>query len=161
MERQIHTFLKTENGAREVDLHSSVATMLREFIGDRTSGLLFCTRNGKPLSLSNILRRSLHPVLEKLGQPKAGSHAFRRFRITWLRKNAVPKDLEDFWAGHAPETIGDIYSKLKEDVEFRKKVVESLGLGFKMPAPTSVEAPIVPNVPKIAVEQMRELAVSC
>ena len=158
---QIQTFLKTENGAREVDLHPTVAAMLRDFIGDRTSGLLFCSRNGKPLSQSNILRRSLHPLLAKLGQPKAGNHGFRRFRTTWLRKNGVPKDLEDFWIGHAPESIGDIYSKLKEDVEFRKKVVESIGLGFDIPAQASVEASIVPNVPKVDVEALQELAVSC
>lgn len=155
---QIQAFLKTDNGAREVDLHPSVAAMLRTFIGNRTSGLLFCTRNGKPLSLSNILRRSLHPILEKLGQPKAGSHAFRRFRITWLRKNGVPRDLENFWTGHALETVGDTYSKLKDDVEFRKKVTETVGLGFEIPASGSV---IVPNVPKIAVGDVREVAVSC
>jgi len=155
---QIQSFLKTDNGAREVDLHPSVAEMLRRFIGNRTSGLLFCTRNGKPLSLSNILRRSLHPLLEKLGQPKAGSHAFRRFRITWLRKNGVPRDLENFWTGHAPETVGDIYSKLKDDVEFRKTVAENAGLGFEIPASG---CSIVPNVPKIAVGDVREVAVSC
>ena len=155
---QIQSFLKTDNGAREVDLHPSVAAMLRTFIGNRTSGLLFCTRNGKPLSLSNILRRSLHPILEKLGQPKAGSHAFRRFRITWLRKNGAPRDLENFWTGHAPETVGDTYSRLRDDVEFRKRVTETVGLGFEIPA---CGCPIVPNVPKIAVGDVREVAVSC
>src|SRR5450631_1670936 len=29
-------------------------------------GYIFCTSKGKPLGQSNILRRSLHPVLEKL-----------------------------------------------------------------------------------------------
>jgi hypothetical protein len=40
---QIHDFLKTENGIREVDLHPTVA-MLRNFIGDKQSGLLFCSK---------------------------------------------------------------------------------------------------------------------
>jgi hypothetical protein len=51
------------------------------------------------------------------GSKKAGNHAFRRFRITHLRKNLVPKDLEHFWMGHADEEIGDLYSKLMNDVQ--------------------------------------------
>ena len=60
----------------------------------------------------------------------AGAHIFRRFRLTWIRKQAAPKDLERFWMGHAIEEVGDLYSKLKEDVEFRKEVTERIGLGF-------------------------------
>jgi integrase len=59
---EIHDYFKTENGEREIDLPSNVAKLLVEFIGDRKSGLLFCTRNGKQLSQTNILRRHLHPA---------------------------------------------------------------------------------------------------
>jgi hypothetical protein len=51
----------------------------------RKEGLLFRSKTGKPLSQSNVLRRSLHPVLAELNQPKCGAHAFRRFRLIWLR----------------------------------------------------------------------------
>jgi hypothetical protein len=64
---QVQPFLKTDNRLRDVDLHPFVASFLKTFIGDRTSGLLFHTKNGRPLSLSNILRRSLHKVLTQLG----------------------------------------------------------------------------------------------
>ncbi len=84
-----------------MDLRSSVAVLLKAFIGDRKSGLLFCTRNGRPLSLSNLLRRNLHRILKGREQPKTGAHAFRRFRVSWLRKNRTPGDLERFWLGHA------------------------------------------------------------
>jgi integrase len=142
---QVHNFLKTPSGKREIDLHSSVGTMLRKYIGERKSGLLFCSKTGKPLHQSNILRRTLHPILAGLGQPKCGAHAFRRFRLTWLRQNAVPKDLEHFWMGHADEEIGDIYSQLETNVKFRKEVAERIGLGFELP----VEKPVVgPNGPK-------------
>src|SRR5258708_9676731 len=84
---KIQKFLKTEDGKREIDLHSSVAALLREFIGDRKSGLLFCTRPGKPLSQSNILRRWLHPILKQLnwkhlesGRSTTGGPGFPRFR---------------------------------------------------------------------------------
>src|SRR2546429_7010003 len=100
---QVHDFLKTDSGRREIDLHSSVAAMPKEYIGERKSGLLFCSKTGKPLQQSNILRRTLHPILAELNQPKCGAHAFRRFRLTWLRENAVPKDLEHFCMGHADQ----------------------------------------------------------
>jgi hypothetical protein len=70
---------------REIDLPKTVAKLLVEFIGDRKTALLFCTRNGNQLSQSNILRRHLHPALEEIGFEKAGNHAFRRYRDTFLR----------------------------------------------------------------------------
>jgi integrase len=97
--------LKTPSAIRQVDLHPEVAKLLRDFIGTRKTGLLFQTKSGKPLSLSNILRRHLHPALKNLGyvnpstgDHKAGSHAFRRFRDTYLKnETACPKGLRDYW----------------------------------------------------------------
>jgi hypothetical protein len=44
----------------------------------------------------------------------------------------VPKDLERYWMGHAPEEVGDLYSKLKDDVAFRQEWAERAGLGFEL-----------------------------
>lgn len=57
---------KNENAARQVDLHPSVAGRLKSFVGARTSGFLFASRQGKPISSSNIVRRHLHPALRAL-----------------------------------------------------------------------------------------------
>jgi integrase len=122
-------------------------------VGERTSGFLFVNRRGKFLSQTNLLRRGLHPPLKKLGQPKARFHAFRRFRTTWLRKNRTPEDLIRFWLGHADETITDGYSKLREDVEYRKEVAGEVGLGFEILAQNAV---VVPNVPNIASSVVQE-----
>lgn len=46
---EIHDYLKTVNGEREVDLPANVAKLLVEFIGERKTGLLFCTRHGDQL----------------------------------------------------------------------------------------------------------------
>ena len=62
---QIHDYLKSESGKREIDLHPTVAAMLKDFIGERKSGLLFCNRTGTTARQSNILRRSLHPILDQ------------------------------------------------------------------------------------------------
>jgi len=61
-----------------------------------------------------------------------GFHAFRRFRLTWLRKNGTRRDLERYWMGHAAEEVGDLYSKLKDDVAFRQEWAERIGLGFDL-----------------------------
>ncbi len=158
---RVEDTLKTGNSEREIDLHSSAAALLKEYVGSRRSGLLFCSKKGKPLSDSNIRTRHLHPALRELGwkdsktgDQKAGHHAFRRFRLTWLRENRVPGDLERFWMGHANETVGDDYSGLKENIAFRKKVAERIGIGFELPSS------VVPNVPKVSVEGANEVAVS-
>jgi integrase len=154
---QVHNFLKTTNGKREIDLHSWVGTMLRKYIGEKESGLLFCSKAGKPLGQSNILRRTLHPILAELGQPKCGAHAFRRFRLTWLRQNTVPKDLEHFWMGHADEEVGDLYSQLESNFQFRKEMAERIGLGFELP---SEDAVVGLNGRKFESEPVLEMATS-
>jgi hypothetical protein len=35
--------------------------------------------------------------------------------------------------GHENETVGDDYSKMKEDVAFRLEQAETVGLGFALP----------------------------
>ncbi|MGP8155981.1 MAG: tyrosine-type recombinase/integrase [Candidatus Acidiferrales bacterium] len=146
-------FLKTEGGRRDVDLCPVLAEMLKKYVGERTSGFLFHNKNGNSLSQTNLLRRGLHPALKKLGQPKAGFHAFRRFRTTWLRKNRTPEDLIRFWLGHADETVTDGYSKLREDVQYRREVADKIGLGFEISAQTTDVVPNVPSLDLAVVQQ--------
>jgi integrase len=115
---------KTSNAIRAVDIPETLAGVVRSYVAG-ISGYLFATAQGNPLQQRNVLR-VLH------GVKRIGLHAFRRFRLTWLRKNGVPKDLERYWMGHAPQEVGDLYSKLKEDVAFRQIWVERTGLGFEL-----------------------------
>jgi hypothetical protein len=147
---RIQNRVKTISAYREADLHPDVTKLLKDFIGTRTSGLLFQTRNGKPLTLTNILRRHLHPALKKLGyvnphtdDHKAGSHAFRCFRNTYLKnETSCPKGLRDYWLEHKGDSMDDLYDKVKHNVALRKKWAVECGVGFELPAS------IVPNVPK-------------
>lgn len=141
--------VKTLSARRKVDLHPSVAALLKEFVGERKSGFLFQSRTGKPLSSSNILKRHLHPALKELGyinettgSHKAGAHAFRRFRNTHLRKVGCPEGVYKYWMGHAPADMSDLYDKVKDDVAFRREWAERCGVGFDL-------HPLVePKVPK-------------
>ena len=125
---------KTSNGLREVDVHSSLAAMVKAHIGIRQSGFLFQSHSGNPLSSSNVRNRSLHPILKAMGKETCGFHSFRRLRVTHLRKNRIPEDLIRFWIGHADKSVTDGYSKVKEDVAFRKACAENVGLGFDLPS---------------------------
>ena len=150
---EVQDRLKTESGEREIDLHSSMAKVLREYIDNETArranskreclrkcSLVFASRNGRPLHQSSVLRRKLHPLLAKLGQPKCGMHAFRRFRNTYLRNyTSTPPGVRKFWMGHAGEDMSDLYDKIKNDVPFRKEVAEKAGLGFELPSKKCVE----------------------
>jgi len=137
---------KTQNAYRIVDLHPDVAKLLSGFVGGRESGYIFCTSNGKPLGQSNILRRSLHPVLERLGIKQCGFHAFRRFRNTYLRNyTSCSNGLRNFWLGWSGKDMSDHYDKIREDADFRREVAERVGIGFELPKPLIV--PSVGNVP--------------
>ncbi len=125
---------KTENACRQVDLAPDLARLLKAFTAGRQSGLVFTNRVGAPLSQTNLLRRSLHPILAELNVEKAGFHAMRRFRATWLRRQQAPEDLIKFWLGHAKQSVTDGYSKLAEDVEFRLDVANKLELDLSFPS---------------------------
>ena len=152
--------VKSVNAKREVDLSPEVAKLLKGYIGTRTSGFLFQTRNGTPLSLTNVLRRHLHPALKELGyvnahtgDHKAGTHAFRRFRNTYLKnETSCPKGLRDYWLGHAGNSMDDLYDMVKDNAAFRKQKAAEYGVGFELPAS------IVPNVPKKRVKTKRAKA---
>jgi integrase len=150
---------KTDNAKREVDLDPALGTMLRKFIGQRTNGLLFGTATGKPISQGNILKRNLHPALEKLGLDKAGFHAFRRFRVSYMRKNRVLEDLIRFWIGHSNTSTTDRYSRVSDDVGLRQKEAADVGLGFHLPADNLVEKPAVARIArKIMKEKVQSIA---
>jgi integrase len=138
---------KSESATRDVDLCPPLTHLLKQFVGDRKIGFLFATRNGHVLSQSNVLRRSLHPLLKQLGVQKAGFHSFRRFRATFLSKSQVPDALVRFWLGHANKGVTDEYIKMVDELDFRKEVADRIGMGFELP-----ESPIVRNVRRIDVE---------
>jgi integrase len=62
-----------------------------------------------------------------------GVHAFRRFRISVLRKARAPEDLISLWLGHAGQSGTDDYARqLRTDVSLRKEWAEKCGLGFEL-----------------------------
>jgi integrase len=150
---RIVTYVKTDAGFREVDLCTAVGEYLQAFI-NRKDGLLFETRNGTPYLHNNLEQRWLTPRLEAMGidEKGMGFHAFRRFRKTWLRGKRVQEDINNFWMGHAPETMSETYSRLDLELDLRLTEAESMGVGFTVPPIL-----IAPSCSKISEESDVEL----
>jgi hypothetical protein len=127
------------------DESTPVAEYLRAFI-DGKDGLLFETRNGTPHLHNNLESCWLTERLKPMGldEPGMGWHAFRRFRKTWLRGKRCQEDINNFWMGHKPKTMSELYSRMDEELEQRLQEAEIVGVGFDVPAP---------KCSKVSVEQ--------
>lgn len=149
---------KTDNAVREIDVPASLAALLRAAVDGRTSGFLFQSGSGRPLTQRNVLRDGLEKIRRdmKLEDGKA-FHSFRRFRTAHLRKNQVPWDLQKLWLGHANKDVTDRYAEqLKDDVEWRKREAEKAGLGFELP---TVESSIgLLGLPKQQESKLKKVA---
>ncbi len=150
---RIVMYVKTDAGFREVDLCTAVGEYLQAYI-NRKDGLLFETRNGTPYLHNNLEQRWLTPRLEAMGIDERGMgfHAFRRFRKTWLRGKQVQEDINNFWMGHAPETMSETYSRLDLELDLRLTEAESMGVGFTVPP-----IQIAPSCSKVSEESDVEL----
>jgi hypothetical protein len=85
-------------------------------------------RSAEPLAAGNIRNRVLHPLLAKLGIPKAGLHAFRHSRVTLLRKNGTPPDLQKLWLGRSSLRTTDRYAHTDQELEYRQREASRVGL---------------------------------
>jgi integrase len=150
-------YTKTDAGIREIDLHSDIAAFVAGRFGGR-DGLLFPSQEGTPRLAGNVDRRQLEPRLrkvmaaiqkiepEEVAIPKGMRfHAFRRFRITWLRNRRAQDDILNFWTAHKPKTMTELYSKLKEDLQARLDEAERVGYGFDLPTEEPEVAPSAPR----------------
>jgi len=149
----ISKYLKTDAAHRDVDVSEKIAEYLRAFISGK-DGLLFTTRNGTPYLQNNLEDRWLTKrlIVMNLDEPGMGWHAFRRFRKTWLRGQRCQEDINNFWMGHKPKTMSELYSHLHEEVELRLTEAEQNGVGFAIPAY------VAPTCSKVSAQLEVEIA---
>jgi integrase len=98
--------------------------MLKAYLGSRTSGRLFQTRNGTPLNNHDVLRDALHPICNQLKILRGGMHAFRHGRVSHMQQNHVPPDFTRTQVGHSSLRTTSGYTHLSD--EFRREIVERL-----------------------------------
>ncbi len=74
---------KTDNAAREIDITSFLAALLKASVGGRTSGFLFQSESGRPLTQRNVLRDGLGKTNQQVAmmkQDESLSPSFFNFR---------------------------------------------------------------------------------
>lgn len=96
---------------RSTPIDASVMEEINKHLAGRKSGYVFETRNGTPLRLNNVLEDWLHPILDELGIPRTGMHAFRRGRISEWVYSGVSRQVIRDWAGHGSDKLVDLYTK--------------------------------------------------
>jgi len=89
----------------------------------------------------------------KIDEKRMGLHAFRRFRKTWLRGERCQEDIHNFWMGHQPETMSELYSRMEFELDLRLDEAEKVGVGFTVPI---IE--VAPSAPRIYQEVELELS---
>jgi hypothetical protein len=119
---------------RVVDLPAKLAAVLRDLVGTRHSGLVFCEGDGSQISQRDILKYSLDPIPKKLELEQGGLNIFRRFRITAMETAEVPQALQHAWSGHARTHVSERYKKLLRQRGWRLEWAEKVGMGFDLPA---------------------------
>ncbi len=87
--------------------------------------LLFATRPGRPVSANNVVQRKLWPILDKLGIPRCGLHAFRHTHCSLLVGMGAPPTVAQAQLGHSdPRITLGIYSHVIGDSQ--RQAVEKL-----------------------------------
>lgn len=115
---------KSERSVRTLPLPSELAWVLKGYI-DRhyrpnPMRLLWCSGEGNPLWLDHVRERRLWPILDALGIPRCGFHAFRRTNGTTFASAGAPVKVAQEQLGHAdPRVTLAIYQQVV-DVEHRK-----------------------------------------
>ncbi len=78
--------------------------------------LLFPSRRGTPMSSNNIVQRQLWPILDKLGIPRCGLHAFRHTHASLLVDAGAPPTVAQAQLRHSdPRITLGIYSHVVGD----------------------------------------------
>lgn len=115
---------KTRNANRAIDVQPGLAIMLKDYLNGRQEGLVFSSKNGKPLRNNNVLRRRLHPILQELSIREGGMHGFGHGRVSFLVENNTPVEVIKAWMGHGSERMVRQYTHLRP--LYRSRVLASI-----------------------------------
>lgn len=117
--------LKTSNSARELPLHPSVLSLVKEQIKAATNAkkkVLFPRyADGKSMPSSDSASATLNKRLKSLIPEKhITNHCFRHTLEDRMRNADIPKDRRDEFLGHAKQDSGDNYGEGRA-LEFKRR----------------------------------------
>ncbi|MCJ7502585.1 MAG: site-specific integrase [Acidobacteriia bacterium] len=124
---------KTENAIRRFSISPQLIEHLQAYLlrwRPNAERLLFATRNGTPWDQNMVVKRKLHPILDRVGIPyvglKVGLKAFRHANMTFLDRIGAPLKIRQERVGHTDSrvTLGTYTHIASED---DRRVAEALG----------------------------------
>lgn len=148
--------LKTRGSRRRIELtglaiealtrHRLQQEEMRRKVGDKwlEQDLVFCNEQGKPLHANNLLRRSFHPLSEKIRLPHLRFHDLRHSTATLLLlQNVHPKIVQEI-LGHSKISVTlDTYSHVLPTLQ--TSAIQQLSTLFS-PLPESIAIPCAVKV---------------
>ncbi len=94
---------KTAASRRKFALSPELADHLRKMKDDR-EGLLFLNKIGRPFKSGKIVEKHLYPLLDDLGIPRRGLHAFRHLNGSLMDRLGTPVKVRQERLGHSTAT---------------------------------------------------------
>lgn len=114
---------KSHASAAPVPMPEALADLLTEYLASwepNEKGLLFPNALGRPFNLTRFTVKRLWPLLDKMGMPRCGLHAFRRTLGThMLASGASPKDVQKQLRHEDVRTTLRIYTESIGDAQRR------------------------------------------
>jgi integrase len=132
--------VKSLKGNRLCEISPQLVEHLRQYVRHwppNQLGLLFATRSGTPWDTDLVRKRKLYPLLDRLGVPRCGFHAFRHGNETVMDQESVPMATRQNRLGHSdPRTTMKYTHVISED---GRKIAARFGELL-----TASELPMVP-----------------
>jgi len=130
--------VKSKSGNRTIPLPDALKAVLlahQERTGHKT-GLVFRGRDGGPIDINSWRQRRLVPLLEQLGIPRAGLHAFRHALASALVATGANPKVAQAQLGHSDirQTL-DLYTHIIGDEQ--REAVERAAESFISTQPTA------------------------
>jgi integrase len=122
--RNVEGTPKTDAGWRVIYLDSKMVEQVKAYLAGRTTGRIFCTRNGTPLKAQDVDTDVLGPLCERLGIARGGMHAFRHGRVSKMDSAGVSDKVIETEIGHSSLRMRLRYTH-KTDAE-RREIAERL-----------------------------------
>ena len=122
---------------RTFALSSQLTAHLAEYLRGwrpNPAGLLFATRSGTPWDANLVVKRKLHPLLERLGIERCWLHAFRHTNSTLMDRLGAPLKVRQQRLGHSdPRLTLGVYTHIASEDD--QRIAEKLGAILRPHAP--------------------------
>lgn len=126
---------KNANAVRQLAISPELAGHLRIYLSawrPNPLRLLFASEKGTPISSSNLWKRHLGPLLDKIGIKRRGLNAFRHTSASFMDRLNTPMTVRQERLGHAlgsPVTLAHYTHSVGED---NRKVADQMGAAWGM-----------------------------